>query len=97
MKLSEWFRAKREARRARKQKKLEEKNIERSVEQDIEKKELEDKVERNVFEKPLEVKPFEPETEGIIPPESRFTEEYKEFVKAQQNVDPALANRNEEA
>ncbi|MBR6428774.1 MAG: hypothetical protein IKS43_03850 [Clostridia bacterium] len=33
---------------------------------------------------PLE--PLEPDTEGITPPESRFTDEYRDFLKEQESA-----------
>ena len=53
-------------------------------------------LDRELHEVPL-VKPLGVDTSEIVPPDTRFTEEYQEFLKKQEEaVDPITGSRREE-
>ncbi len=57
--------------------------------------EVRPELDRELHEVPL-VKPLGVDTSEIVPPDTRFTEEYQEFLKKHENVDPITGNRREE-
>ena len=92
MKLKEWFEVKRQKRIARRQERLARKMAAESPEP-VETKPLENEepespecIERKLVNGEPELQPLGADTEGIIQPESRFTEEYREFLKRQEEA-----------
>ncbi len=44
------------------------------------------KLRKSNVQEPVPLTPLEPDTEGITPPESRFTDEYRDFLKEQESA-----------
>ena len=101
MKLKEWFEVKRQKRIARRQERLTRKLAAESPE--LPKNELENEepeapecIERKLVNGEPELQPLGADTEGIVQPESRFTDEYREFLKQQEEARATAEIKREE-
>ena len=106
MKLKEWIMVQKKKREVRRREKLERKlgadpaDFERKIGSEAEELENEvkdeaEELDRAIPIQDLELQQLNADTAGITPPESRYTEEYKEFIK-QQELDQRRRGNAEE-
>ena len=61
------------------------------------KKEQQEMIERGPVQQPEEVQDLGADTSGVVPPETRYTPEYQEFLKKQEEAKANGENKPEES